>query len=220
MTVLEKTKDVSYSACGMPYNIADPSRDMNDLVVRAADVFREKQGINLMTGHTVEEIDVNNKSVTGVGPGNESFEFRYDTLLIATGARAIKPALPGFDLPGVMVLKNLEEGRQIKHYIKARSVKKVVVIGMGYIALEMCEALVEQGIKVDMVKPRPILLPWMDTALSDVVRQVLEARGVGLYPGQRIEHIEQRDSGLKVVCEEMALDADMVLVAAGCCPEQ
>ena len=218
VTVLEKTMDVSYSACGMPYNIADPGRDINDLVVRAAKVFREKQGINLLTGHNVEGIDVANKTVSGTNLSKEPFEFRYDKLLIASGARAIRPDLPGFDLPGVLVLKSLEEGRQIKQYIKDHAVKKVVIVGMGYIGLEMCEALGELGIQTDMVKSRSTLLPWMDTALSEVVREELENKGVGLYAGHQIENIEKTNSGLRIRCKDLFLDADMVLVAVGVSP--
>ena len=105
--VLEKTEDVSYSACGMPYNIADANRGMDDLVVRSADVFRQKQGIDLLTGHVVEHIDPNNRMVSGtIQRTRESFSFFYDRLLVASGGRPIIPDLPGFDLPGVLALKS------------------------------------------------------------------------------------------------------------------
>lgn len=102
--VLEKTNDVSYSACGMPYNIADRKRDIEDLVVRQAAVFREKQGIHLLTGHCAERIDPSIKSVLGTTSEGKPFQFPYDTLVIATGASPIIPDLPGFDLPGVLAL--------------------------------------------------------------------------------------------------------------------
>jgi len=105
--VLEQTGDVSYSACGMPYNIADPTREMDDLIVRHPRVFREKQGIDLRTGHRVEAIDPVQKTVRGTTSGGKFFQVPYDKLLIATGASAIIPGLPGFDLPGVMGLKTL-----------------------------------------------------------------------------------------------------------------
>ena len=144
VTVLEKTQDVSYSACGMPYNIADPERPIEDLVVRTADVFREKQGINLLTGHEVQKIDPENKTVSGTTREGKAFKLPYDKLLIATGAAPIVPELPGFDLPGVMALKSLADGRRIKQYLAANRVKNVVILGMGYIGLEMVEALVCQ----------------------------------------------------------------------------
>ena len=218
ITVLEKTHDVSYSACGMPYNIADRERDIEDLVVRQAQVFREKQGINLLTGHVAEEIDTADKRVLGTTGQNKAFAFAYDKLLIATGASAIVPDLPGFDLPGVMALKSLDDGRRIKAYMKQNGVSRVVIIGMGYIGLEMCEAFREQSIAVNMVKPRPVLLPWMAKELSDVVREEVESHGVGIETGRRVEEIRSKNGLLNVQCEDMVLEADMVLVAVGIKP--
>jgi len=121
VTVLEKTEDVSYSACGMPYNIADPERTIDDLVVRRADVFREKQGINLLTGHCAKAIDPSKKTVTGVRTDDSEFDYSYDKLLIATGASPVIPNLPGFDLPGVLALKSLHDGRKIRRYLEKSS---------------------------------------------------------------------------------------------------
>ena len=218
VTVLEKTMDVSYSACGMPYNIADPDREIDDLVVRQADVFREKQGINLLTGHCVESIDPASRNVTGTSLKGKTFRFSYDKLLIATGGSPIVPDLEGFDLPGVMVLKNLDDGRKIQAFIKANNIKKVIIIGMGYIALEMCEALRARSIDVDMVKPGPVLLPWMDAELSDVVRKEVESNQVKLHPGYKIQKIDTESGRLNVICTDLALGADMVLVAVGIKP--
>jgi len=113
VTVLEASTDVSYSACGMPYNVADADRDMDDLVVRKAEVFRAKQDLDLRLDHTVTSIDRSGKKVLGKTSAGEAFEVSYDKLLIATGARARKLDVPGGDLPGVMGLKNLQDGRNI-----------------------------------------------------------------------------------------------------------
>lgn len=218
ITVFEKTSDVSYSACGMPYNIADPKRDIADLVVRPAQVFRDKQNINLLTGHEVRGIDIENKVVSGTAAGGKSFETAYDKLLIATGASPILPAVPGIDLPGVLALKSLADGRKIKTVLAQRAVKDVVIIGMGYIALEMCEALSARDIRVSMVKPRSRLLPWMPSQLSQVVRATLDDHHVGVYDGHTIEKIEPVNHQLRVVCTELSLTADMVIVATGVRP--
>jgi len=216
--VLEKTMDVSYSACGMPYNIADPHRNIDDLVIRSAAVFREKQGINLLTGHCVKKIDIKSKTVSGSTLENNSFELSYDKLLIATGASSIIPVLPGFDLPGVLTLKSLHDGRLIKSFLKKNNVQKVVIIGMGYVALEMSEALRARNIEIDMVKASDLFLPWMNGQLSDIVMAELKANGVKLYPGHLIERIKYADDGLKVVCTDLTLKGDMVLVAIGVKP--
>lgn len=218
VTVLEKTMDVSYSACGMPYNIAEPDREIEDLVVRHAHVFREKQDINLLTGHCVDNIDPAGKAVGGISLGGKKFEFPYDKLLIATGASPIIPDMPGFDLPGVLGLKSLEDGRKIKQFLKDSSVKKVVVIGMGYIALEMVEALRARNIEVDMVKPRPAFLPWMDEQMAQIVKDEIKSNQVTMYPGHKVEKIEKSGDRLKIICSDLTLEGDMVLVAIGITP--
>jgi len=241
VTVLEKSMDVSYSACGMPYNIADPSRDMDDLIVRRAEVFREKNKINLLTGHRVDKIDPATKTVSGlmISTTTDSnstdtpheFSYQFDNLLIATGSTPLIPPLPGFDLPGVMPLKSLEHGRAIKEFIASRNssanglnpslkpVQKAVIIGMGYIGLEMCEALRALSIEVAMVKPGGQFLPWMVPELAEVVKQELYANGVKLYMGHKIEKIELcSNKTLSLICENLILDADMVIVASGVRP--
>ncbi len=215
VTVLEKTRDVSYSACGMPYNIADAERDVADLVVRQAQVFRDKQGIDLKTGHLATAIDPVNQRVSGTIAGGAAFELDYDRLLLATGGTPIIPALPGFDLAGVHALKSLEDGRRIKAFIKANAVNKAVIVGMGYIGLEMCEALRTLSIEVAMVKPGPVFLPWLATDLADIVRAEVLAHGVGLHAGHTVVEIEASGGHFKVKCDHITLDADMVLVAMG-----
>ncbi len=218
VTVLEQTGDVSYSACGMPYNIADPERPMDDLVVRGAEVFREKQGIDLRTGHRVTAVDRTSRLVSGRNPAGDPFSIPYDRLLIATGASPVLPELPGFDLPGVMVLKSLEDGRRIKEFIRAKGVQRAVIIGMGYIALEMCEAFVARGIQAAMVKPRPDFLAWMPPEMAAVVRRELEDHGVRLHPGHPIRRIERHGPALRVVSDDLELEGELVLVAIGIRP--
>ncbi|MGD9973046.1 MAG: FAD-dependent oxidoreductase [Desulfatirhabdiaceae bacterium] len=217
ITVIEKTRDVSFSACGMPYNIADPTRPMDDLIVRQADAF-QKQGIDMMMGHTAQQIDRNNRTVTGVTESGTPFAVSYDSLLIATGASPVVPDIPGVGLPGVMVLKHLEDGRRIKSFIQKKAVSKAVIIGMGYIAMEMAEALHSRNIQVSMIKPRPALLPWMNDQLSSVILKELESKGVSLYPGVAVHRIEPAADGLMVHCDQIDLEADMVLVATGVLP--
>ena len=121
--------------------------------------------------------------VSGTTLEGQPFEAAYDKLLLATGAAPILPDLTGIDQPGVMVLKTLDDGRQIKAYLNNRSVKKVVIIGMGYIALEMCEALRVLGLKVTMIKPNPQLLPWLNKELAKDVETEITANGAALHPG-------------------------------------
>ena len=215
IVVLEQTRDVSYSACGMPYNLANPNREMEDLVVRQAHVFRSKQGIDLRLEHRVEKLDPKTRKVMGTGPDGLDFELNYDRLLLATGAKPIIPDLAGMDLPGITPLKNLEDGRRIKNLV-ARGAKKAVILGMGYVGLECAEALRERGVEVEMIKPGPDFLPWLDRDLaSEVETEVLE-NGVKLNCGQSITGIEP---GLKLLISgKDPVQTDMVLVAVGVVP--
>lgn len=218
VSVLEQTMDVSYSACGMPYNIADPTRLMDDLVVRHAQVFIEKQGIDLRTGHRVEAIDRDTQEVIGTNIDGREFKVSYDRLMMATGASPIEPDPSWFEFSGVKVLKSLQHGQAIKAFIQSKDVKKVVIIGMGFIALEMCEALMERGLEVEMVKPRPDFLPWMNRELASVVKDELEKNGVEIHLGKEIKGIERQDNMLRVICPDMTIEGQMVLVAVGVIP--
>ena len=202
----------------MPYNVADATRDMDDLIVRPAHVFKEKQDIAVRIQHRAEAIDPARKTITGRNAAGEPFQISYDKLLIATGARPIIPDLPGVNSPGAMALKNLEDGRKIKAFIRDRNVKKVVILGMGYIAFEMCEAFRARGIDVEMIKPRPLFIPWMNEQLASIVKKEVEANQVKVYLGQPIERIEKNAKGLRIICPGLQLDGDMILLAVGVRP--
>jgi len=219
VVVLEQTRDVSYSACGMPYAIGDGRRQLDELVVRRAEVFRQKQGIDLRTGHRVEAVVPQAKHVVGSTLEGRRFEIGFDKLLIATGASPRLPPIPGADLSGVMALKSLEDGRAIQALLAGKSVRRAVILGMGYIALEMCEALRARGLAVDMIKPGPVLLPWLHADLAAVVRQELEANQVRLHLGRKLQNIEPVESNrLKVVSEGTELECELVLAATGVAP--
>jgi NADPH-dependent 2,4-dienoyl-CoA reductase/sulfur reductase-like enzyme len=188
------------------------------LVVRHAQVFRDKQGINLLTGHCVEKVNADQQTVAGSTADGKDFEFPYDRLLIATGSSAIRPDIPGVDLPGVFVLKDLDDGRKIKSFLKNNKVKKAIIIGMGYIALEMCESLVNLDIAVDMVKPNPVFMPWLEPSMAAVVKDGLESKGVGVYAGHVVDRIQTSSAGMQVVGPDLNLAGDMVLVGVGVKP--
>ena len=188
------------------------------MIVRHAQVFRDKQNINVLTGHCVETTNPDKQTVAGSTTDGKDFEFPYDRLLIATGSSAIRPEIPGVDLPGVFVLKDLDDGRKIKNFLKINKVKKAIIIGMGYIALEMCESLVNLDIAVDMVKPNPVFLPWMESSMAEIIKDGLESKGVGVYAGHVIDRIQTSSAGLQLIGPDLNLTGDMVLVGIGVKP--
>lgn len=216
VTVLEQTQDVSYSACGMPYNIADSTRQIDELVVRKAEVFREKQGINLLTGYRAKSINRENRVVEAEGPDGQTSEFPYDKLLIATGASPIMPDIEGIDLPGVMPLKRLEDGRNIKAYLSRNRVREAVIIGMGYIGMEMCEAFAELGITVKMASRG--FLSGYNREIAAKVYQHLEQKGVELNEACPVSSIERNNGRLRANCGKVSAEGDIVLVGIGVKP--
>ncbi len=218
ITVLEQTQDVSYSACGMPYNIAVPEREMDDLIVRKAEVFKSKQNIDLKLGRRAISIDPASRIVKHRGLSGDLEEISYDRLLIATGARPIIPDIPGSHLRGVLALKSLEDGRSVKSFITSNNVKKVIIIGMGYIGLEMAEAFHERGIHVDMVKPSKRLIPYLPQEMADAVGSELTRKGIGLHFGSGLRSIKSTPSGLKLITDSSEMDTDMILISVGVIP--
>ncbi len=219
VVVLERTSDVSYSACGMPYNLADPARSMDELIVRRAGVFREKQDIDLRLGHDVNSIHRERKTVTGKTSSGDDFELEYDVLMIAAGARPIILDIPGADLPGVLPLKSLDDGRRMKSYIADQKVQSALVIGTGYIGLEMAEALYELGIRTEMAEILPRLLPWMPEEMAQVVKDELEAKDIKLRLGVETKMIERQGEQLKVSFSEgEEATVDMVIMGVGVRP--
>ncbi|HEY2736352.1 MAG TPA: FAD-dependent oxidoreductase, partial [Polyangiales bacterium] len=146
VVLLEKGSFVSYGACGIPYNLQEPARMIEDLIAVSVRDFRDKRHIDLRTHHEVTRIDSRAKRlhVRDLAQGRDYSE-AYDKLVIATGASSAPLPLPGVDLPGVFALRELSDGQRIKQFIADRQPKSALIIGGGYIAMEMAETLRARG---------------------------------------------------------------------------
>ncbi|CRI63307.1 putative Coenzyme A disulfide reductase [Thiocapsa sp. KS1] len=218
--VLEKTQDVSYGACGLPYKLP-PDTDMDDLLVISAQRFREERNIDVRLGHEVLRIDPSRREVGGRNAEGD-FVLGYDKLIICTGARVWAPPIKGLDAlwgQGAYPLKTIDDGRTIKAAMAADPPKRVVVIGAGYIGLEATENFREMGAEVTVVEALPEILPWLPETLRVRVLEEANARGVEMLPGTRVEAIERVGSGIAVETSGARLEADLVLVATGVRPE-
>ena len=195
VTVYERGDFISYGACGMPYNIEDPERDIEDLVVLTAEDARKKRGIDLKLRHEATALDLENRSVTIVDrdTGKESNE-TFEALVIATGARALRLPLDGFDLPGVHVLRDLGDGRGIKDALKEEP-KRAVIVGAGYIGMEMAQALIEYGVDVTVVEMMDQIMPGvLDPDIALLGANHLKENGVNLVLGERVVSLEGEEN--------------------------
>lgn len=216
---LERGEYVSYGACGMPYNLADDARDMRDLVVITPEQFRHRRGIDVRVRHEVTAIDGGAQTlrVRDLAAGSD-YELAYDKLVIATGAEALRPPLPGLDLPGVFVLRELSDGLAMKSILEQSHARRVVIVGGGYIGMEMAETLRLRGLAVTLVERAPQVLPGFEPVIAAVVQETLQRHGVALLTGVGVEAIERDGEGLTVRAGGQALAADVVLLALGVRP--
>jgi NADPH-dependent 2,4-dienoyl-CoA reductase/sulfur reductase-like enzyme len=218
--VLERGEHISYGACGMPYNIEDPGRSIDDLIVLSPEKARTERGIDLKLRHEVTDIDLAGKSVSVKDLENDrERQEPYDALVIATGARAVRLPLPGFDLPGVEVLRELGDAVAIKNALEADAAR-AVVIGAGYIGMEMAHVLTARGLEVTVLEKLPQLLPEWHEDTVDRVGKTLTESGVKFLTGVTVEGAKAGADGRAATVEtdQGSFEADLVLVAAGIRP--
>ncbi len=217
--VLERDDDVSYGACGIPYNLMDPARSLDDLVVYSAERLRRERQIDVRTRHACEAIDAAARKLRVRDlRGQQSYELDYDALVLTTGAEAARPKLPGLDLEGVFTLRTLADGARVKDYLALRKVKRALIVGAGYIGMEMAEALHARGIAVGIVEKAAQVVPGFEPTIARRVAAELERQGVALTLGSDVQGIERAREGLVLRTEHERHEAELVLIAVGVRP--
>jgi NADPH-dependent 2,4-dienoyl-CoA reductase/sulfur reductase-like enzyme/rhodanese-related sulfurtransferase len=213
---------VSFANCGLPYYVGNVISDERKLLVASREMFHERFNIEVHTEAEVAAIDRKSRTVTvrDVRSGNTRTE-RYDALVLSPGAAPIRPALPGVDLPGVFAVRSIPDSRRIRSWILDRSAKTAVVVGGGFIGLEMVENLIHRELSVTILEKLPQVMPPLDPEMAVPLMEHLAAKGVELHLGDGLACIEKRDDGgLVVVAESGArLSADLVILAIGVRPE-
>ena len=218
--VFERGPYISYSACGMPYWLAGVIESDRKLIILTPDRARERRGIDVRIGHDVTAIDPAAKTVTVKRQETgETLTQPYTKLLIATGASAQHPPIPGLDLPGVFTLRTIPDAQHIYRHIEQTQPQQAVIIGGGYIGLEMAEALHERGLQITVVEMLPQLMPNFDADMVEEVTAHLAEHGVQVHTGERVAAIVEQDGHLTVqLASGTLLPADLVLVSTGVRP--
>jgi NADPH-dependent 2,4-dienoyl-CoA reductase/sulfur reductase-like enzyme len=185
IVVFERGKFVSYAACGLTYLISGVLSNVSDLIQRTPEQFA-KQGILVHTNHEVTEIDRRKKLVSGTDGNGHKFEENYDKLIIATGGSAAKPPIEGIDHKNIFRLRNIEDALAIQEYIRTIRPKRAVVVGGGFIGLEMVEALDELGLEVVLLEQSSQLLPNLDADMSALVEKYLVLKGITVMTENKV----------------------------------
>ena len=213
---------VSFANCGLPYYVGNVISDESRLLVASREMFHERFNIEVYTETEVTSIDRSACTVTvcDARTGNTRLE-HYDALVLSPGAAPIRPPLPGVELPGVFAVRTIPDSRRIRSWIVDHSAKTAVVVGGGFIGLEMVENLIHRNLSVAILEKLPQVMPPLDPEMAAPLMEHLAVKGVQLHLGDGLARIDERDGGGLVVVAESGerLPADLVILAIGVRPE-
>ena len=219
ITVLEKTGDISYGACGLPYVVSGLIPALERLVLHTPEDFRAQHDIDVQLRTEALEI-LPARSLVRVNANGERREMGFDSLVLATGAAAVCPPLAGHDLAGVFVLRQLHDGRRLLRFIEQTRPRAAVIVGAGYIGLEMAEAFRTRGLDTTVVESSDKMMSTLDGSLRDRVIDELRGRGVEVVLGERVSAFEGRGEQVARVISESGrtFEAQVVVIGVGVRP--
>ncbi|MGA2960844.1 MAG: FAD-dependent oxidoreductase [Candidatus Korobacteraceae bacterium] len=220
--VFERGPYVSFANCGLPYYVGDVIQKEDKLLVATAELFKTRFNIDVRTESEVVAIDRERREIqvrnlrTGA-----SYREQYDALVLAPGAAPLRPPLPGIDLPGIFTLRTIPDSRDIRQWIAVGGAQTAVVVGAGFIGLEMTENLVQRGLTVTVIEMMDQVLPPLDPELAEAVRQRLVDKGVSVHLNDAVAAFERESSGQLVVTTRsgVCIRTDLVVLGLGVRPE-
>lgn len=220
IVLFEKGEYISYANCGLPYYIGGVIEERDRLFVQTPQAFGKRFNIDVRTGSEVLSVDVQKKTVRVRKSNGEEYTETYDKLLLSPGASPVRPPLKGIDSKGIFTLRNVNDTDRIKNYLQQHSVKRSVIIGGGFIGLEMAENLHAAGSEVAVVEMANQVMGPIDYSMASLVHEHLQQKGVKLYLEQAVESFEEEDNGVTVVFKSgIRLHADLVILSIGVRPE-
>jgi len=222
IVVFDRGPHVSFANCGLPYYVGNIIVDEQKLLVASAETFRGRFNVTVHTETEATVIDRKRRTLTVRDLRAQAVRHeRYDALVLSPGAAPIRPPLPGVDLPGVFAVRSIPDSRRIRAWITEREARRAVVIGGGFIGLEMVENLAHRGLSVTLLEKLTQVMPPLDPEMAAPIRRHLEASGVQLRLGDGLARIVAGPGhGLIVVSEGgTELPADLVILAIGVRPE-
>lgn len=219
VTILTMGKDISYAGCGLPYYVGDVIRDRKQLIVNTPASFEKLTGVRVVTETEAMKVNRQEKTVEAVSTvTGERSVYGYDKLVIATGASPIKPPLEGMDLEGVFFMRTPKDAITLRERIEAGDVKRAVVVGGGFIGLEVAENLLARGIKVSVIDMAPHVLPGFDPEMAEYVEEHLADKGIMTFTGTRLEGFLGEGRLEKVQTSRRAMKADLAVLSIGIRP--
>ncbi len=215
--MLEKGPYISFANCGLPYHVGGVIEQREKLLLQTPGSFKARFNVDVRVNSEVTAIDRAAKTVT-VSHEGKTYTESYDTLVLSTGSSPIVPKLPGADDPRVMQLWTIPDMDEIIKTIGETRAQSAVVVGGGFIGLEMAENLVHAGLKVTLVEMLDQVMPPVDYEMAQMLHKHMADNGVGLALGEGVEKFEDTGKGLRVVTSKRSIDTDLVILAIGVRP--
>lgn len=218
--ILTKGKDISYAGCGLPYYVSGVIKEKSDLLVHTPESYEKVSGVPVKTGMEVTGVNRETKTVTAVRlETGDTESYTYDKLVIATGARPMEPTCPGTELKNVFYMRTPDDAEKLKAAVKSGEVKRAVVVGGGFIGLEIAENLAAKDVKVSVIDYAPHILPgFLDPEMSDYVENKMADAGIMCFTGTGLEEILGEERVEKVKTSRRAMKADACILAMGIRP--
>ena len=218
--LFERGDYISYANCGLPYYIGNVITERERLFVQTPEAFGKRFRVDVRTRSEVTEVNLQKKTVTVRTSDGDTYVEAYDKLLLSPGASPVRPPLPGIESEGIFTLRNVSDTDRIKTYMQQHAVKRAVIVGGGFIGLEMAENLHHAGAEVAVVEMADQVMGPVDYSMAALVHEHLLQKGVKLYLKQAVESFEPGRNGITVRFQSgISLDADLVLLSIGVRPE-
>ena len=217
--VLNKGKNISYAGCGLPYYVGHVIEDKEQLIVNTPEKYSKLTGVKVFTETEATKVDPQAKTVTAVDVNTgEETVYDYDKLVISVGASPVKPPIEGCDLENVFFMRTPEDAIRLRELVDGGNIKRAVVVGAGYIGLEIAENLKLQGVRPFVLDMAPHVLPGFDTEMSEYIENKLMEAGIPVVTGVAVTGIEGDGKVEKVLTSKKPYKADLVVLSAGIRP--
>jgi NADPH-dependent 2,4-dienoyl-CoA reductase/sulfur reductase-like enzyme/rhodanese-related sulfurtransferase len=219
VVIYQEEGEISYSGCGLPYYVGGMIPERKKLLIKSAEQFAQ-DGIQVLKRHRVDDLDLGKRRVSGLNLATgQPFEDTYDRLVIATGSEVIRPKIPGLGLENVFQLHSIYDADAILEKVRSAGVKNVVVVGGGYIGLEMAEALAALGKKVTIVELAPQIATLFDEDIAGVLKQYVEKKEITILTSEGLETLEGENGIVRRVrTPKREIPAEAVLLSLGVRP--
>lgn len=219
VTIVTRGRDISYAGCGLPYYVGGAIPEKEQLIVNTPEKYSSLTGAAVYPQREVVALDTAGKKATAknLRTGVEE-TYVYDACIVAVGASPVVPPLPGLNLPGVFVMRTPDDAIETRDYISGGDVKRAVVVGGGFIGLEVAENLLEKGLSVTLIDMAPQIMPGFDGEMADYAVRHLEKKGIRVMTATKLEGVTGDGRAEGVQTDKGLLPADMVVLSIGIRP--